>query len=242
MADKEHILVVEDEVDLQELVKYSLQKKGLEVTSVGSAEQALPHLRDGHVDLMILDLMLPGIDGLELCRMVRSDPSLKSVPILIVSALGDTSDIVTGLELGADDYLTKPFSPAVLVARVRAILRRHRKPKPTDMSPILIDDLAIHPGRHQVIAGDTEIPLSLSEFQILYCLAQSPGWVFTRYQILDKVRGEEAVTTDRVVDVHITSLRKKLGNYSDCIETVRGVGYRFRSKADASETETAVEE
>jgi two-component system phosphate regulon response regulator PhoB len=231
---KEQILVIEDERDLQELIEYNLTRKGFEVTLAASAEHALPLLRSRTFHLVILDIMLPGMDGLQFCRVLKGDTALRHLPILIVTALSQDTDVVSGLELGAEDYVTKPFSPSVLVARVRALMRRHRESSPNDLTPLKMDCLEILPGQHMVLVGGKEVELSLTEFRILYALAKSPGWVFSRYQILDQVRGEGYVATDRVVDVHVTGLRKKLGIAGDCIETVRGVGYRFR-KSGASE-------
>jgi len=231
---KNRVLVVEDDQDLRELIVYNLSKKGLEVMPTNSSEEALPILRRGGVQVVVLDVMLPGMDGFDFCRLLKTDSKTKHIPVLMVTALSEASDIVSGLELGAEDYLTKPFSPAVLVARVRALLRRSHEAKAVDLSPVVFNDLEIHPGRHQVLAGGSEIPLSLTEFRILLYLAKSPGWVFTRYQILDEVRGEEVITTDRVVDVHVAGLRRKLGYYGYCVETVRGIGYRFRIPGDVN--------
>ena len=231
---KNRVLVVEDDQDLRELMVYNLSKKGLEVMPTNSSEEALPILRRGGVQVVVLDVMLPGMDGFDFCRLLKTDSKTKHIPVLMVTALSEASDIVSGLELGAEDYLTKPFSPAVLVARVRALLRRSHEAKAVDLSPVVFNDLEIHPGRHQVLAGGSEIPLSLTEFRILLYLAKSPGWVFTRYQILDEVRGEEVITTDRVVDVHVAGLRRKLGHYGYCVETVRGIGYRFRIPGDVN--------
>lgn len=227
---KEQVLVIEDERDLQELIEYNLTRKGLEVTLAASAEHALPLLRSRTFHLVILDLMLPGMDGLQLCRLLKADAALRHLPVLIVTALSQDTDVVSGLELGAEDYVTKPFSPSVLVARVRALLRRHTEPATRDLAPLKMDGIEIFPGEHMVLVDSKEVELSLTEFRILYTLAKSPGWVFSRYQILDQVRGEGYVATDRVVDVHVTGLRKKLGAAGDCIETVRGVGYRFRKR------------
>jgi two-component system phosphate regulon response regulator PhoB len=172
--------------------------------------------------------MLPGMDGLEVTRVLKSDPLTRSIPIIMLTAKGEEADIVAGLELGADDYVTKPFSPRVLTARVRAVLRRGRSAGTEEPDVIRFDDLVIHPGRHQVFSGDREIPLTLTEFGILTCLARRPGWVFTRTQIVDAVKGTDYFVTDRSVDVQVVGLRKKLGDAGSRIETVRGVGYRFR--------------
>jgi len=225
---KEHIVVIEDERDIQELISHCLEKQGFRVSLFAAAEDALPLIRSGVVNLVLLDIMLPGMDGFEFCRMLKSDASLRQIPVIMVTALSEAADIVSGLEFGADDYLTKPFSPSVLVARIRSLLRRSGEEPSNNLNPISIQDLQIFPGRHQVLAGGKEVRLSLTEFRILHFLARTPGWVFSRYQIIDGIRGEGAVTTDRVIDVHITGLRRKLGKFGDYIQTVRGVGYRFR--------------
>jgi two-component system phosphate regulon response regulator PhoB len=179
--------------------------------------------------LIILDLMLPGIDGLEVARRLKKDQGTEDIPIIMLTAKGEEADIVTGLELGADDYVTKPFSPRVLTARVKTVLRRKMEgPSPAIETPLKMGELEIHPGRHEVLVQGKPISLTFTEFAILKCLAQRPGWVFTRYQIVDAVHGQEYNVTERSVDVQVAGLRKKLGPYGNCIETVRGVGYRFR--------------
>ena len=225
---REHILVVDDEEDILELVEFSLRRESFEVSTATTGEQALKMAREEEPDLMVLDLMLPGVDGLEVCRQLKADNDTSHQPIVMLTAKGSEDDIVTGLELGADDYVTKPFSPRVLVARIKAVLRRQSEPEPTDEDVVRIHDIEIHPGRHEVIAGDEKIELTYTEFRILHLLARRPGWVYTRYQIVDGVRGENYPVTDRSVDVHIAGLRKKLGERGDYIETVRGVGYRFK--------------
>jgi two-component system phosphate regulon response regulator PhoB len=225
---KEKILVVDDEEDILELLDYNLSREGFAVVRAASGEQALKSARESPPDLMLLDLMLPGINGLDLCKRFRADERLASVPIIIVSAKGEEADIVAGLELGADDYVTKPFSVRMLLARVRAVLRRQGK-EPVDAADALkIHGIVIHPGRHEVIASGTAVDLTASEFRILHYLARRPGWVFTRTQIIDAVHGEDYPVTDRSVDVQVAALRKKLGKAGDYIETVRGVGYRFK--------------
>jgi len=181
-------------------------------------------------DVVVLDLMLPGMDGLEICRQLKRDDRTAHIPILMVTAKGEESDVVTGLELGADDYVVKPFSPKVLIARVRAVMRRKRMEAPQGTEPIKIRDLVIHPGRHEVLAGGKPLDLTFSELRILQLLAGRPGWVFTRDQIVTAVHGESYPVTDRAVDVQIVGLRKKLGSRAHYIETVRGVGYRFRER------------
>jgi two-component system alkaline phosphatase synthesis response regulator PhoP len=172
--------------------------------------------------------MLPGVDGLEVCKLLKSDSTTAGIPVIMVTAKGEESDIITGLELGADDYVTKPFSPKVLIARIRACFRRTAQ-KPVDQTSVIqINDLVIHPGRHEVLVAGKPVSLTLTEFKLLHFLAGRPGWVFTRYQIVDAVRGEDYIVTDRTVDVQIVGLRKKLRGYGKYIETVRGVGYRFK--------------
>jgi two-component system alkaline phosphatase synthesis response regulator PhoP len=224
---KESILVMEDEEDIAELLKYNLAKEGYRVTVVGSGEEGLKAAQAALPNLVLLDLMLPGIDGLEVCRQFKQDARTRQVPIVMVTAKGEEADIVTGLELGADDYLTKPFSPRVLLARVRAVLRR-RAPAPSEEeTPLVLHDLTIHPGRHEVLVKGCPVELTATEFRLLSMLARRPGWVFTRSQIVQKVHGEDYPVTDRAVDVQSVWLRKKLGACGKYIGTVRGVGYHF---------------
>jgi DNA-binding response OmpR family regulator len=223
-----HILVVDDEPDLLALVDYSLTRVGYEVVCVKSGEEALVHIRTQPPDLIILDLMLPGIDGLEICKRLRQDPLTVMVPIVMLTARSEEADVVTGLELGADDYLTKPFSPRVLLARVKAVLRRKSTELDDAVGLLMYGSLVIHPGHHEVRADGQLVRLTPTEFRILQLLAQRPGWVFSRYQIVDSARGDDAGVTERSVDVHIAALRRKLGLHGKDIETVRGVGYRLR--------------
>ena len=224
---RESILVVDDEEDIQELVRYNLAKEGYKVSCVGTGEQALRHAREKIPDLIVLDLMLPGIDGLDVCRMLRNDPKTAHVPVLMLTAKGEEADLVAGLELGADDYVTKPFSPRVLVARTRAVLRRGRTPAPAGTDTVQIHDLVINPGRREVLVRNRPVKLTYTEFAILHLLARRPGWVFTRYRIVDAIRGEHYAVTERAVDVQIAGLRKKLGEAGEYVKTVRGVGYKF---------------
>lgn len=224
---KEKILVIEDDDDIQELVTYNLVREGYLVTSCTSGENGLETARRLHPHVILLDLMLPGMDGLETCRLLRGDDRISSIPIIMMTAKGEESDVVTGLEVGADDYITKPFSPKVLVARVRNILRRKSRDATDDHSPIKIHDLVIHPGRHEVMMKGKRLDLTFTEFRVLQFLARRPGWVYTRQQIVDAVRGEDYPVTDRSVDVQVVGLRRKLGAAGKYIETVRGVGYRF---------------
>lgn len=224
----EKILVVDDEEDILELVQYNLTKNGYRVVSVGTGEDALEAAKSESPDLIILDLMLPGLDGLEVCKILKADSRTAPISIVMLTAKGEEADIVTGLELGADDYITKPFSPRILLARLRAVLRRKSR-QPQDETQVLkLHNLTIHPGRHEVLVKGKPVELTHTEFRLLHVLARRPGWVFTRSQIVDAVRGTDYPVTDRSVDVQIVGLRKKLGPCSDCIETVRGVGYRFK--------------
>jgi len=224
----EKVLVVDDEENIRELVRYNLAREGYQVTAVGSGEEALQQASSKAPDLIILDLMLPGIDGLDVCRQLKSDLKTAHIPIVMLTVKGEESDIVIGLELGADDYITKPFSPKILLARLKAVLRR-RKSEPIGETDVLtFGDLMIHPGRYEVLVQGKPVKLTSTEFRILHLMARRPGWVFTRYQIVDAARGEDAAVTDRSVDFHITSVRRKLGPCSDYIETVWGVGYRFK--------------
>jgi len=225
---KEKILVVDDEEDILELVRYNLSREGYRVTGSLTGEEALRKVRSDTFDLIVLDLMLPGMDGLAFTKTLKNDSRLRSIPIIMLTAKGEEADIVTGLELGADDYITKPFSPKVMIARVRAALRRHQEAPQDEMAIVKIHDLEINPGRRSVLAGGELIDLTYTEFQLLFLLAKRPGWVFTRTQIVDLIRGSDYPVTDRSVDVQIVGLRKKLGSYGKYIETVRGVGYRFR--------------
>lgn len=224
----EKILIVDDEEDILELLKYNLSREGYKVSCAASGEETLRAVRSGIPDLIILDLMLPGIDGLEVARQLKNDMKTRDVPIVMLTAKGEEADIVTGLELGADDYITKPFSPRVLLARVRAALRRRVRESTDDASVLQIRKLEIHPGRREVLVNGEPVQLTFTEFGILNFLARRPGWVFTRSQIVDAVRGDDYFVTDRSVDVQIVGLRKKLGPAGTDIETVRGVGYRFR--------------
>jgi len=224
---KAKVLVVDDEEDIRELVQLNLAPEGYEVLTCGTGERALELARNKLPNLIILDLMLPGIDGLDVCKKLKGDAKTKSIPILMLTAKAEDADIVIGLELGADDYVTKPFSGKVLAARVRRILRGAAQPI-DDFKMIHIQDLTIDPARHEVLIKNRPIDLTLTEFNVLQTLARRPGLVFTRYQIVDSLHGGDYVVTDRAVDVQMVSLRKKLGPYGKYIETVRGVGYRFK--------------
>jgi two-component system alkaline phosphatase synthesis response regulator PhoP len=225
---KQKILVVDDEEDILELLRFNLTKEGYQVACASTGEEALSTVRSENPDLILLDLMLPGMDGLEAARRLKGEFSTKNIPIVMLTAKGEESDIVTGLELGADDYITKPFSRKILVARLRAVLRRKDEQPPDEGSVFKRHDVMIHPGRHEVLVNGKPVQLTMTEFGIVSFLARRPGWVFTRSQIVDAVKGDDYFVTDRSVDVQIVGLRKKLGSASKWIETVRGVGYRFK--------------
>lgn len=228
----EYILAVEDEEDIRELLEFNLIRHGFDVASAESGEDALELINKNRPDLVLLDLMLPGLDGFEICRQIKTQDPTKDIPVIMLTARGEEADVVTGLELGADDYMTKPFSPRVLMARINAVLRRTpRNKKNTDKDVIQINDLSIHPGRHEVTIKNKKIDLTYSEFKVLHFLALRPGWVFTRYQIVDAVHGEDYPVTERSVDVQVVGLRKKMGKAGKQIETVRGIGYRFKDES-----------
>lgn len=226
--DKEKILIVDDEEDILELLDFNLSKEGYEIIRSETGEDALHKAKTMKPDLIILDLMLPGIDGLEACKLLKKDPTTKNISIIMLTAKGEEADIVVGLELGADDYVTKPFSPRVLLARVKVALRRQDKQELKADDTIKINDIVINPMRYEVILKGRPVELTVTEFKILHFLAKHPGWVFTRGQIVDATKGADYPVTDRAVDVQIVNVRKKLGRYSSYVETVRGIGYRFK--------------
>lgn len=222
------ILIVEDELDIQEMLSYNLRQEGYRIFCSSSGEDGLDKVKNKHPHLVILDLMLPGINGLEVCRRIRKESELEDVRILMLTAKSEEADVVAGLELGADDYITKPFSNRILLARVRSLLRRWGEQASHEDDVIEVNGMSIHPGRCDVRYKDQSIELTASEFKALHLLARRPGWVFSRYQIVDGVHGPGHAVTGRAIDVMMVSLRKKLGEAADLIETVRGVGYRFR--------------
>ncbi len=224
---QENILVVEDEEDVAELVRYNLEKAGFAVELASTGEAGLRKAQASVPDLLILDLMLPGIDGLEVCREIQKDSQLKSMPIVMLTAKGEESDIVKGLEMGADDYITKPFSPKVLIARVRRIIERVKR-NVDDNAVLQMHEIRLDPARHEVRVKNKPVKLTFTEFNILQMLMRRAGLVFSRYQIVDAIHGSDYLVTDRAVDVQIVNLRRKLGSSGKNIETVRGVGYRFK--------------
>lgn len=226
---KETILIVDDEEDIIELIKYNLKNEGYSILTATTGEQAIKIAKQANPDLMVLDLMLPGISGLEVTKYLKSLEETCRIPIVMLTAKGDESDIVIGLELGANDYISKPFSPKVLIARIRAILRRRKKNTDDVSNPAKQEeDLIIDRAKHIVTIKGETVDLTLSEFELLSFLTEKKGWVFTRNQIVDAIRGENYAVTQRSIDVIIVGLRKKLKNHASTIETVRGVGYRFK--------------
>ena len=228
VLDSKNILVVEDDLDIRELISFNLANEGHQVFEANDGEVGIDKARNNNPDLILLDLMLPGIQGLDVCRIIKSDQETKEIPIIMVTALGQEEDIVKGLETGADDYITKPFSIKVLIARVNAVLKRSIEVGEDKSKDILINGINIKTRSREVRVNENLInDLTFSEFQILYLLAGHPGWVFTRYQIINKIRGDNYPVTYRSVDFQIVGLRKKLGGAGKLIRTVRGVGYRF---------------
>jgi two-component system, OmpR family, alkaline phosphatase synthesis response regulator PhoP len=238
---KINVLVVEDEADIQQLVSYNLIRAGFHVTCADNGEEAMERLRTEEIDCVLLDLMLPGMSGIDVCTAIRKveSTSNKSLPIIMLTAKGEEEDVVAGLECGADDYITKPFSPKVLTARVKAVVKRavanNLELSDTRSGLVAVDGLEIDKGRHEVKLEGVEVFLTTTEFGILSLLAEKPGWVFTRQQIIDSVRGYDFLITPRAIDVQIFGLRKKMGSRGKNIETVRGIGYRYKSSADNSE-------
>ena len=229
--DEKTILVIEDEEDIQQLVAFNLMKEGFRVRCAESGEEGL-HLAESVLPaLILLDIMLPGIDGLAVLKQLKEMPNLAKTPVIMLSAKGEEQDIVSGLNLGADDYVPKPFSPKVLLARIRSVLRRQSDAdlqEPSSSQILSAHGLTIDFSRRLVVVKDRAINLTVSEFEILALLARHPGWVYTRQQIIDQIRGQDYVVTERLVDVQVFGLRKKMGSAGELIETVRGIGYRFK--------------
>lgn len=222
--NKSKILVVEDEQDIRDLLVFNLQKNGFNVRAVDNGEKALSLIRADNFDLILLDLMIPGISGFDLARILKNDDETSEVPIIMLTAKGEESDIVKGLEIGAQDYITKPFSVKVLVARINKIINS----KITNTNSVIeYENLIINIKSREVIVEGKSINLTFTEFEILKLLASHSKWVYTRTEIIDQVRGDNYIVTDRTIDFQIVGLRKKLGSYGKCIKAVRGVGYRF---------------
>ncbi len=223
---KGKILIVEDDRDIAEMVEYNLMEEGYKTLSAFNGEDGVKLAKKESPDLIILDIMLPIIDGFEVCRILKKEQITADIPVIILSAKSQETDKIVGLELGADDYITKPFSPRELIARIRAILRRGRAL--SFSSCIERGDIVIDSAKHKVTVREKDILLTFTEFRLLEFLARRPGVVFSRDQILDGVIGGDALVCDRTVDAHVKSLRRKLGTAKDYIETIRGAGYRFR--------------
>ncbi len=222
------ILVIEDEPDIQSLLRFNLEKDGHQVVVAANGNDGLHELRRSTVDLVLLDLMLPDRDGLEVCRVIRGDPGLAGIPVIMLTAKGEESDVVLGLGIGADDYVTKPFRVKELLARIKVRLMRSREESgDAERRRLQYSGLVIDPVRHRVLVDDLVIQLTLTEFKLLHFLAAHPGVAYERYGLLDRIGDGETVVTDRTIDVHVRNLRKKIEPYHRMIETVRGVGYRF---------------
>jgi two-component system phosphate regulon response regulator PhoB len=227
-ALRKKVLIVDDEPDIVEFVEYNLVREQFEILKAYDGPTALKQARQHRPELILLDLMIPGIDGLEVCRQLKSNAQTADIPIIMLTAKGEEVDVVTGLEIGADDYVAKPFRMRLLLARIRAVLRRSGSEEPTNQRLLKIDDLVIDDERHEVQFQGSQLPLTLMEYKLLRFLAQHPGRVFSRSQILANIQDEHVLVVERAIDVHIAALRRKLGSSSELIETVRGVGYRFR--------------
>ena len=229
--DEKTVLVIEDEEDIQQLVAFNLMKEGFRVRCTESGEKGLRLADDLLPDLLLLDIMLPGMNGLAVLQQMKERTKLAKIPVIMLSAKGEEQDIVNGLNLGADDYVPKPFSPKVLLARIRSVLRRKSESDSRDSTSgqkLSVHGLNIDFLRRQVTVGGKTIILTVSEFEIIALLARRPGWVFTRQQIIDRIRGQDYTVTERLIDVQIFGLRKKLGSAGELIQTVRGIGYRFK--------------
>ena len=233
---RQTIVVIEDERDILDLIQYNLEREGFRVIASRNGDEGLDTVRRSSPDLVLLDLMLPGLDGLEICRRLKGDSLTRSLPVVMVTAKGEESDVVLGLGVGADDYITKPFSPKELVARVKAVLRRGPLQEEAESERISAHGIVIDAGRHEVRVDDKPVSFTATEFRLLHFLASRPGRVFTRDQLLSRVIGDSTMVIDRNIDVHVRAVRKKLGDRRDAIETVRGVGYRFRDPRDDETT------
>ena len=226
---RKKILIVDDEADIVEFVEYNLRREQFDTRTAADGTAALRRVREEQPDLVLLDLMLPGVHGLEVCRQLKAARETSHIPIIMLTAKGEESDVVTGLELGADDYVTKPFSMRMLLARIRAVLRR-TAPAATGAPPVTrIHGLRIDDDKHEVECDGAPVSLTLTEYKLLRFLARNPGRVFTRTQILDNIQDEQVIVVDRAIDVHVAALRRKLGAAGVLVETIRGVGYRFKS-------------
>ncbi|MDR3716981.1 MAG: response regulator transcription factor [Puia sp.] len=218
------ILIADDEPDILEIIQYNLTREGYEVATAKDGDEALGKAKLVRPDLIILDIMMPRKNGVEVCEILRSQPAYKDTLIIFLTALSDEGNHVKGLEMGADDYVTKPISPKVLLSRVSALFRRTNNKEPED-KVLKIENLSIDPSKFEVMVDGKDVTLAKKEFELLYLLASRPGRVFLRNEILNQVWGNEVIVGDRTIDVHIRKIRQKLG--LDCITTVKGVGYKF---------------
>lgn len=225
---RERILVIEDDDDIRELIEYNLTREGYKVYSAPDGEEGIRKAKKEAPDLVVLDLMLPGVDGIELCRRLKQDPVTRGIAVVMVTAKSEESDMVLGLGVGADDYVPKPFSPRMLLARVEAVLRRGQLKEQQGTERLVRDAIVIDTGRHEVMIDGDITDFTPTEFRLLHFLASHPGRVFTRSELLSRVVGETAIVLDRNIDVHVRAIRRKLGKHRDLIQTVRSVGYRFR--------------
>ena len=226
---KERILIIEDEEDIRETIRFSLEKEGWnDIVEAATGEDGIATALSFKPDIILLDLMLPGVDGISVCRELKSKDETRNIPIIMLTAKSDESDIVVGLEVGADDYITKPFSNKVLCARIRSVMRRGQTSEADEENLVKRGDLTIDKDRRLASVGDFSLDLTYSEFELLYIMARKAGRVFTRNRIVNELRGDDYPVTERAIDVQIVGLRKKLGEYGKLIETVRGVGYRFQ--------------
>lgn len=229
--NKGSVVVIEDEADIRDVIVYNLSREGYAVTGCVNGEEGIDRVRDGSPNLVVLDLMLPRLDGVEVCRRLKTDPRTRNIPVIMVTAKGEESDVVLGLGVGADDYITKPFKTKELLARVGAVLRRG--PLRNDVDPeerIVRDGVVIDASKHEVTVDGELVIFTATEFRLLHYMARHPGRVFTREQLISQVIGDDSIILDRNIDVHVRALRKKTGEQRDLIETIRGVGYRFRER------------
>lgn len=223
------IVVIEDEADIREVIEHNLSREGYKVAASPDGEEGLRLVKKNAPDLVLLDLMLPGLDGIEVCRRLKADPMMQGIPVIMVTAKGEESDVVLGLGMGADDYVTKPFSPKALVARIKAVLRRGSlKEINSEGKRIIVGEVVVNAERHEVRIEGKPVVFTATELRLLHFLASHPGRVFTRDHLLSRVISEDAMVVHRNIDVHIRSVRKKLGPHRNLIETIRGVGYRFQ--------------
>lgn len=227
---KYHILIIEDEEDILELIQFNLDRFGFRTSTASTGERGLKIARSEHPDLILLDIMLPGIDGLDVCRLLKGDKDTASIPVVMLTAKVGEADIIQGLEIGADDYVKKPFSPKELIARIKAVLRRHTAFDEDGKSEVIFKNIKLDPGHREVFVDGNLIDLTYTEFEILFLMIRHPGLVFSRSKIVDEVRGENYPVTDRSVDFQIVGLRKKMGDTGKYIKTVRGVGYRLKEE------------